>query len=274
MNESFFKTPKWLADKKAEKERKRQEEERKRQYEERYEKNRRLEEERKAEEKRRYDKEQEIFNKLFNVIIQYIFANYKKCEVSVPKPNILVIKDNSMLNTHDLKWKITLNNTINIPTFDVYIYHAGSEYKYDVAGLVYTYLKNFMLDTVYEWYRIDSLYNKQKYQKQHTDDYGGYDYSSDYGNTKTKSKSKESEETEEVKNKRRRYQLLKDTLDGYNRQLSKIKDWERKNPGKTNDEKQIVLNQIANVKDKINLMNQKFKFESIYYLKHLKSILS
>lgn len=267
MNESFFKTPKWITDKKEKKEK----EKRQKQEDEEREYNR-LKEEEDRKEKEEEDKSE--FHFFFKSVMSYIFKNYKECEISIPTSNILIVERHDLsYEKTDFDFKVTLDNTIKMPSFEVKIKYI-KEYHYKISGLAYVELKNFFLDTIYEWYRIDSLYNKKKYQKQHTDDYGGYDYSSDYDNTKTKSKPKEPEESEEVKNKRRRYQLLKDTLDGYNRQLSKIKDWERKNPGKTNDEKQIVLNQITNVKDKINLMNQKFKFESIYYLKHLKSILS
>lgn len=270
MNESFFKTPKWIKDKKE----KRAEEERQRQAEKDREWNR-LKEEDDRKEKEEEDKKE--FQFFFNSTMSYIYKNYKECEISIPKANTLIVERHDLsYEKTDFNFKVTLDNTVNIPTFDVQIKYI-KEYNYKVSGLVYNHLKNFFVDTIYEWYKIDMLYNKDKQKKQqtynkHSNDYGSYDYSDDYGDTKTK--PKKPEESEEVKNKRRRYQLLKDTLDGYNRQLTKIKEWERSNPGKTNDEKQIVLNQIDNVKDKINLMNKKFQFESFYYLKHLKSIFS
>lgn len=56
--------------------------------------------------------------------------------------------------------------------------------------------------------------------------------------------------------------------------MSNIKDWEKRNPGKKHTDKDMVQNQIDNVKDKINLMNKIYHFESAYHLKHLKSIFS
>lgn len=283
MNESFFKTPKWIKDKKEKRERLKEEKERLKREEENREYDRLKEEEDEKERQQLEEDEKAEFKYFFNSVINNIFKEYKKCKISIPHSNFLVVErdDLSYQNT-DFKYKVTLNNTIRNPTFTAEITYI-KEYKYTISGIAYIELKNFFLNEIYEWYKIDVYYNQDKYknqqqqQKKHTDDYGGYDYSSDYGNTKTKSKSKESEEpeeSEEIKNKRRRYKLLKDTLDGYNRQLTKIKEWERNNPGKTHDEKQLVLNQIDNVKDKINIMNNKFKFESIYYLKHLKSIFS
>lgn len=280
MNESIF-NPKWLKDKKAEKERKKKEKERLKQEEEEREYNRLKEEDEKREREKYEEENKAEFNFFFNAIISNIYKEYKKCKVSIPKANFLVVeRDDLLYKNLDFKYKVTLDNTVKIPRFNVEIsVNKFKDYNYTASGLVYNELKNFFLNTIYEWYKIEMLYDKDKQkqqkqqQKKYSDDYGGYDdYYNDYGETKTK--QKEPEESEEVKNKRRRYQLLKDTLDGYNRQLAKIKDWERKNPGKTHDEKQLVLNQIDNVKDKINNMNTKFKFESIYYLKHLKSIFS
>lgn len=284
MNESIF-NPKWLKDKKAEKERKKKEKERLKQEEEEREYNRLKEEDEKREREKYEEENKAEFNFFFNAIISNIYNEYKKCKVSIPKTNFLVVeRDDLLYKNLDFKYKVTLDNTVKIPRFNVEIsVNKFKEYNYTASGLAYNELKNFFLDTIYEWYKIEMLYDKDKQkqqkqqQKKYSDDYGGYDYYDyydDYGETKTKQKQKEPEESEEVKNKRRRYQLLKDTLEGYNRQLAKIKDWERKNPGKTHDEKQLVLNQIENVKDKINNMNTKFKFESIYYLKHLKSIFS
>lgn len=280
MNESFFKTPKWLQDKRAEKERKQKEKERLKQEEEDREYNR-LREEEKEKQRKEYEEENKSeFNFFFNSVMHNIFNEYKKCKVSIPRANFLVVeRDDLLFKNLDFKYKVTLDNTVNIPRFDVEIsVNKFKDYNYTASGLIYTNLKNFFLNTIYEWYKIEMLYDrgKQQQQKKYSDDYGNYGDSDDYGgynDTKYKKKA-EPEESEEIKNKRRRYKLLKDTLDGYNRQLTKIKEWERNNPGKTHDEKQLVLNQIDNVKDKINIMNNKFKFESIYYLKHLKSIFS
>ena len=116
-----------------------------------------------------------------------------------------------------------------------------------------------MLDDVYEWYK--------KYGK-YQNNYSSQGSQSSSQGSKS-SQSKQRNEDPERAHKRRRYELLINTLEGYERELQKIINWEKKNPGKKDDNKEIVKNQINVIKDKINLMNNTYKFESVYYYKHL-----
>ena len=59
-------------------------------------------------------------------------------------------------------------------------------------------------------------------------------------------------------NKKRRYKLLLNTLNSYEKELNNISIWESKNIGKEHPDKRIVLNQIYNIKDKMNIIRDKF----------------
>ena len=59
-------------------------------------------------------------------------------------------------------------------------------------------------------------------------------------------------------NKKRRYKLLLNTLNSYEKELNNISIWESKNIGKEHPDKRIVLNQIYNIKDKMNIIRNKF----------------
>ena len=125
-----------------------------------------------------------------------------------------------------------------------------------------------------DWKKADDEYKKSKYDD-YGDDYEKYKRNKrgdEYNYTKhTKQKPKE---TDEIANKRRRYELLKNVLDGHQRKLNDCLNWEKKNPGKVHPDTIVTKNEIAATKSKINQMNTTYKFESVYYLKHLKSILS
>jgi hypothetical protein len=161
-------------------------------------------------------------------------------------------------NSAHFEFKVTLDNTINNPTFNVEIIVSKQIYNYKISGLVYMQLKNFFGQTIYEWYKKQSKSSsgRQGAQKNTSDSY------------------KKANETDEIKRKRKTYILLKDTLLGYNRQMNRIKEWKKANPSKTHPDEETTNNEIKTIKDKINLLNSKFHFESLYYLKHLRSILS
>ena len=212
------------------------------------------------EEKRKQKAKEERFDTLFRTCIVYIQANYRECEISIPEDNHVKIKSKKLLfdNRIDFDFEITLLNEYRLPKFEVHLNFNNEDYDYTVSGLNYVDFKNFIVNTIYPYWKFYG--NKQKQQSKQKSDYGYSDYSN------SKQKTKEPEESEDVKNKRRRYKLLKDTLDGYQRQLKKIQDWERLNPGQKHpDNKEQVENQIKVVLGKIKLMKSMYQFESHTY---------
>jgi len=261
MNEGILRSPKWMRnfadfeintgeDIKGEpsEKRKKEIEKEKRQKEEA---KRQQEKERKEREEKEDKKE---FRDFLISIIKYIYNNYKNCEISVPKNNYIIISKNDLRSDGiDLSFKIILDNTVAIPTFNVLIEYGSKKWNYEVTGVNYGQFKLFILNEIYVWHRRFGNQKKTNNQKKST-------------NTNKK--------TEPIDNKRRRYNLLLSTLDGFLREMDKIKEWEKKNPGKKHTDRESVQNQMLNVKDKINTMNKMYHFESRYYLKHLSHIFS
>lgn len=281
MNEAVYRSPKWLRNfvdyeintgedikgkpskrrqKQIDEENARKEAERKRQQQEEAERRRQQKEE---DEKRREDAKKDLFDTLFRTCIVYIQANYKDCEITVPEDNKLKIKSKNLTfnNKYHLNFEIILLNEYKFPKFEVHLNFNNEDYDYIVSGLNYADFKIFILNTIYPyWQYYGNKDQKSKEQK------SKQDQKTDYGYSSSKQKAKEPEESDDVKNKRRRYQLLKDTLIGYQRQLRKIQDWERANPGKKHpDNKEQVENQIKVVQGKINLMKSMYQFESHTY---------
>jgi hypothetical protein len=286
MNESVIRSPKWLRNfvdfevntgddikgepskrmkKKIESERlKKEEEEKERRRKFRAEEAKAEEERKKREDKEDSDK----FDELFLMVIKYIYGNYKDCKISVPNANYLTIEspDGIGVKGTDVIFKVTLNNTVGRPTFSVYIKYGKKEYSYNVSGIAAIYLefKIFILNEVYKYYQTTGSKSSSSGSKSSSSGSGSkssgkYD---DWWNSKTPPKS----EDPERENKRRRYNLLKDTRAGYKRQMDKILEWEKKNPGQKHpDNKHIVKNQLDAVQSKIDLMNSLYHFESHHY---------
>ncbi len=280
MNESVIRSPKWLRnfvdfevntgeDIKGEPSKRRQ---KKIDFEE-SEKRRKAEEERlhkewqkREDEKKRKEREDkedsDKFDELFLMVIRYIKGNYKDCKISIPSANYLTIEspENIGVKGTDVIFKVTLNNTVGRPTFSVYIKYGKKEYSYNVSGIAAVYLefKIFILNEVYKYYQTTG--SKSSSSGSGSKSSGKYDYDSSYWKNPPKSEDPERE------NKRRRYNLLKDTRAGYKRQMEKILDWEKKNPGQKHpDNKHIVKNQLDAVQSKIDLMNSLYHFESHHY---------
>jgi len=195
------------------------------------------------------------FDTLLLVTIKYIVDHYKTCKISVPTVNFLTIEDNQLKwENESFDFKVTLDNTITNPKFRVYLKHGKKEYDYTISGPAYSSFKSFLLNSVYVWFDRN---RDNKYNKSYADDY--YD---DYYDKKSSKP-----ESEEIKNKRRRYNLLKDALDGYERQMKTLVAWKLKNGYSHPDEKECQ-NQIDNVKDKIKKMKDTFKFESLNHLEN------
>jgi len=223
-----------------------------------------IREERKKEEQKETD---ELFSELFKSVMSYIFQEYRKCYIHVDKDNFLTIEKDDLTykDNTEFEFEVTLDNRTNIPTFNVILLYGKKILNYKISGLVYTQLRNHMLNDVYQYYKMG--YSNKKGSKSNSNssksDYSKYSRSTKSGRKKTK-------EEEERENKERRYKTLKSTLDGYRREYMKLV-----NSGNASQrEIDIVLNQLNNTKDKINNMNNKFKFESIYFMKHLKRFYS
>jgi len=254
MNESVIRSPKWLRnfvdfeintgnDIKGEPSKKIQKKIESERLKKEIEQKKAKEEKRRQEEKEESDK----FHELFLISIKYIYSNYQDCKISIPDKNYLTIESTGNLGIQgiDITFKITLDNNLSTPSFSVHIKYDKKDYSYKVSGLIYMQFYNFLSTIVYQHYK--------------TQYYKTYKSKNNY---KTSPKS----EDPERENKRRRYNLLKDTKEGYKRQLEKILDWEKKNPGQKHpDDKHIVKNQLDIVQNKIDLMNSLHHFESHHY---------
>ena len=313
MNEAVLRSPKWLRNiadfeintgddikgsPSKRKQKKLDEEEERRKEEERLRKEREEDEREEEEQRNRIrekEKEDEEFKDYFKLVMAYIRKNYKLCKISVPKNDFIIIEkyDIKYAGSSDFEFKITLDNTVPFPKIVVYIKVDKNKYDNTVTGSSYAEFKMFLINEVFFYHRHNSgnydssqsKSNQSKSDKKNNTNYnsgpfGDYeedeydDYYNDFNpkyDTKQKEKPKESEE---IKNKRRRYELLKDVLAGHQRKLSDCLSWERKNTGKTHPDKITTQNEINATKSKINMMNTTYHFESIYYLKHLKPILS
>lgn len=272
MNEAVLRSPKWMRNfadfeintgkdikgepslkrkKQMEQERLRQEQERLKKEEEEYQ---RIKEEEEVKRKKEKEEKDKLFDHLFSVVESYIYSNYKECDISVPINNELIIEKHDLLYKNDLEFsfKVTLLNYEARPKFDVMIKIGNKILEYTVSGLSYAPLKIFILNSVYEYYKYSSKYGSK--EKTHA---------------KSNNYKSEPKESDEKANKRRRYDLLKQTIEGYRREYTKLV-----NSGAKKSELDIVMNQINNAKDKLNNMNKQYQFESKYYLKHLKSIFS
>lgn len=275
---------------------------------ERQEKERLRKEKEENEKKERDERRGKEFDELFDVVRNYIENHYRECIISVPKTNYLTVEDDGITYKKiDFKFKVTLDNTVTKPTFSVYIKWGKEEYSYTVSGLLYGTFKMYLMNYVYEYmktkdyqnkhknksntnsnsskskyddyYKDEEDYYRNKYNKQDKpkdkdsifDDYFKAKYGSNINDYGKKTKSNKPSETEEVKNKRRRYNLLKDTLVGYERELFNIQDWKKNNSNKKHQEEDRVNNEITNLKSRMKQMNDIYKFEnSNYKFTHLK----
>lgn len=247
----------------------------------------------KGREERQTEKKKDLALRLFLSSIGWIVKNYEDCEIgATDRHHIWISADNLLRKKQRFSFKIEIDNSRYIPEFTVTIILNSEEINFTCTGtgqihkdysVTLDELKDFLINTVYyEWFDRNQKQKKnyRDYDDYDDEDYNDYDYfgnkrNHDYnkgtGNYKTSTQST-STESPEIQNKRRRYLLLKDVLAGYLRELVKIQEWEKKNPGKKHTDKDSTQNQIDNVKDKMNLMNKTYHFESVYYLKHLTNL--
>jgi hypothetical protein len=204
-------------------------------------------------------------------VIKYIYSNYKICKISVPKYQYLKIeKDDLLFNENsNFKFSVLLNNTIAKPTFLVDIKIDTKVYSYNVSGLVYLTFKNFLLSTVYEYWK--NIENSKNSRKLNWDPYSEEDYDKNFRSNEKGNDKKEPNRPQTYKeNKKRRYDLLLNIKDNYTRKLDTIIQWEKQNPGKIHPEKNEIKIMIDNIKDKIKKMEDSHYFESLRYLKSYK----
>ena len=96
-------------------------------------------------------------------------------------------------------------------------------------------------------------------------------YGNSLNNYSDKTANSKYGETTEIQNKRRRYNLLKQTLIGYEREMFKILEWKKQNNNKKHNEEERVKNEIENLIGRMKEMNTTFKFENKKYnFTHLK----
>lgn len=180
------------------------------------------------------------FNVYFDYVENYIISHYKECTISIPADDEMVIEKKYLkVSGYDFEFKITLYSKYRIPTFNIYIRHSHDEYSYRASGFDYTKLKIFMVNIVYEWYK-SSGYKKQGYN-------GNYDSGrSQYKDPpRRKPDQPNKNESDPVKNRQRRLNLLRQTLEGYERTL--------KNTPNGPDRDQL-MNEIEVIKGRIKVM--------------------
>jgi len=286
INEGVLRSPKWLRNfadfeintgedikgepsekrkRQLEKERKIKEEERR--IKEKEEREREREEERKR-------KEQEETNILVDELIKnaiYFINNYyKKCNVKVDAYNneVTISHSNLKFDGKDLKFEITLENSVVIPKFRCSFTYNGYIYTSKLSGFNYTDFKIFILQVIYPFYssggyksNSNSYEESSRKAREEETKRKANDTYEEY-----KKRYSSSNETEEVKKRRRLYNLLKETLDGYLRTMDRIKEWEKKNPGKKHTDRDSTEKEIEAVETKIKNIKDKYKFESLNHL--------
>jgi len=199
---------------------------------------------REAEQERR---DEDKFSNLFASVSKYIMREYKDCTISVPQHNRLTVeKDNLNIRGDDFSFKVTLDNDYHIPKFICSITLGSKSYNYTITGVLYVNLCNAMGTYIYDYYRVSHTKKKKSNYSKYSNSHAG-SYSS------TKSKPTESREL-------KRYNLLKTTLDGYNREYKNLMNIERKSGISKESDKFIVRNQIKNVKNKMDNMKNKYNF--------------
>lgn len=271
MNEAVLRSPKWLRNffdfeintgedikgKPSKKRQKQMEEERKRKEKKQREKDR------KAAEKREEEKKEE-FKQLWESIKVYIMKNYDDCYISVPENGTLRIsKKDLSTGGKNLEFSVELTSDWNNKSvLNVEATWGNEFYAYTVSGLVNVMFMRFLMDVVYEYYRQQARHNQRN--KKYNQDTGAYE--DDFaGGGYYRNRSQKKKEEEPADNNLRRYNLLKDVLQGHLRKMKDIVEWEKLNR-KRHPEREITENEIANVRDKINNFKKKYHFENLNYL--------
>lgn len=132
-------------------------------------------------------------------------------------------------------------------SMDVNFTQSGKKYQISITG------NGFRLKFISLLNEMQKKSISRKYKKSKTED----------KSTKTSTATKEPQTFDQ--NKKRRYDLLKDTLKGYELQL-------KREIGEGKDTTQ-TKNEINNIKDKIKLMNQTHHFEHLHNFINFKKII-
>jgi len=187
------------------------------------------------------------FNRLWKSIYSFINNNYETCIKKVEiKNNIIKITSSTLVSEEygDIYINIYYKNSIipdfNVEIFEIYDGYDNILYGYNMKGISYSYMVEF-INKITRWWNVIG-YRKHDYKKKDENQF----------------------KDEKTKNKYRRYELLLKTLDGYKREMEKIKEWERVNK-KYHSDRKTVENEINAVKRRIEEMKKEYHFEKIDY---------
>jgi len=203
----------------------------------------------------------EYFLMIFNELIRQIYKNrdnYGKIidDVYVPRNNVVEINIKSIETSKydSLFFQIRYHSIEGKFEVDIYDKNDKKIFSYIIRNNYY--VMEVCMD-VYKWHK-----NKQK----------SYHYKSKYdksnkktsGNYRKKTSKNEKVSNKNNKNRLRRYELLKSTLEGYKRQIDEIRRWETSN-GKTHSDRVSVENEIDAVERRINQMKKDYSYERLNY---------
>jgi hypothetical protein len=248
-NEAIYKSPEWLKkywdfniktgkDTDAYKSKKAAEDrERKRQ---------KVEEERKRKEEQR-KKEEHEFQILLNSIKHFLSSNYKNLitDLYCIGYNPRVIDNDVVMEFKcygdgygNIKSKIIFHPQYSIPTFDVEFKSDNKYFNYRVSGISYHDLVNTFYNAIKWWGNKGGTFRKRKDDNKKEQEFPPQKISRQF----------QQNELDPSKNRERRLNLLKQTLEGYERNLARTPE---------GSEKDHIRNEIANIKGRIEAMKKK-----------------
>jgi hypothetical protein len=288
INEAVLRSPKWMRNfldfeintgkdikgEPSEKEKRRLEEERR-------ESEKRKEEERRESEKRKEEEFKKEAMNIFDSIKSYIVDYYYKCDVTVNGDDFIISKDELQYKNKNIEFRLNLHYREPLPKFTIDCTYDNRNISFVVSGYIHLSFKTYIINTVYN-------YHKDKY-KSSSSSRSSYSSSSSSSSSRSSSSSSRSSyssssdfntyfrnkyginpdlfinKSGENDNKKRRYNLLKNTLIGYEREL-----FNAENGQKTSNDITTIKNEINNINKKIKDMKTNYKFEKLNNLKHIK----
>lgn len=195
------------------------------------------------ERKSREEERGETFRFLFSACKNFVKSNPYDVELSFEIP-YFVIKSTSRLSYRDgeLSFIIRLNISHNKHQYDAYIKWKNEEYNYSTIGKRNLDFSEFVINVLYEIYK-KNIKSSTSSSNSNSGDYKSRE-DNNYGYTRTK-KAPPKNETYPDKNRSRRLELLKQTLEGYIRTYNQTPN---------GPEKETLKNEIENIKRKIKVM--------------------